>query len=88
LLYLTYLTFCRFLWYELFVYLIWLLSFVAFTLLFEREDPGAPLPELLGTPEGAATVAMSLVSLTAMVPFLYMEVRTVLVMYCTVTSWL
>jgi hypothetical protein len=57
------------------VYLIWLLSFVAFTLLFEREEPDAPLSDLLTTPEGAATVAMSLVSLTAMVPFLYMEVR-------------
>ena len=64
---------CRFLLYELLIYCLWLASYSCFTLLFQTEDP-VPLFELLGMPGGVVKVAANLISVTAMIPFLYMEV--------------
>lgn len=64
-----------FLMYELLFYVTWLASFITFTFLFEGLDPELSLLELLQTTQGAVTLGANMLSLTAMVPFVYMEVR-------------
>ncbi|KAJ9510388.1 hypothetical protein QJQ45_015854 [Haematococcus lacustris] len=64
---------------EMLVYVAWLAAFVAFTLLFEGEEEELPLQALLDSHHGRCTLMCSLVALLAMLPFLYMEVCTMVV---------
>ncbi|KAI8467566.1 MAG: hypothetical protein J3K34DRAFT_523650 [Monoraphidium minutum] len=61
---------------ELFFFLTWLVSFSAFTLLFQDEDPRMPLSQLLQTTTGRATVGCGVLSLVGMAPFLVVEWST------------
>lgn len=62
---------------QLVFYFGWLLSFTAFTWMFQDEDLSLSLGQLLETPRGTATVALQLAALGAMIPFLYQELRLV-----------
>jgi hypothetical protein len=62
---------------ELALYAAWIAAFTAFTLLLQREDPAASLAELSRSPSGLATLAASIWSAAASLPFVYMEACTV-----------
>lgn len=62
---------------QLAFFFVWLMSFTGFTWLFQGEDVSLSLARLLASPRGAATVALQLVSLGAMVPFMLQELRLV-----------
>ncbi|GBF94613.1 hypothetical protein Rsub_06728 [Raphidocelis subcapitata] len=62
---------------QLAFYFGWLLSFTAFTWLFQDEDLTLSLPDLLASPRGTATVALQLAALGAMIPFLLQELRLI-----------
>ncbi|PSC73953.1 WD-40 repeat [Micractinium conductrix] len=62
---------------ELCVFLVWLASFFAFTILFQDEDTQMSLRQLLATPRGRATVACDVLALLAMAPFVLIEFSTV-----------
>ncbi|KAL0035205.1 hypothetical protein WJX79_005983 [Trebouxia sp. C0005] len=59
-------------------YVVWLLAFQIFLLLFQEEDLSKSLLELLESPYGFAILASEAVALLAMVPFVYLEVCTVI----------
>lgn len=62
---------------ELFIFLTWLVSFTSFALLFQDEDTSLSLSELWDSGSwGRITVALELMALAAMLPFLYIELAT------------
>lgn len=62
---------------ELALYAAWIAAFSVFTLLLQREDAALSLSELARSAQGLATVAVSLWSAAASLPFVYMEACTV-----------
>lgn len=58
---------------ELAFFLAWLLSFSAFTVIFQDEDLDLSLGQLVATGRGAATVALEALALAATSPFLVLE---------------
>ena len=63
---------------ELACFFIWLIAFYTFTAYFQDEDPTFSLRELLQTSRGKITVACDIISLLAMIPFVAIEVSTVI----------
>ncbi|GBF90826.1 transient receptor potential channel protein [Raphidocelis subcapitata] len=66
----------RFLLYELAAYCTWLVSFTAFTLLFQQEDWHLGFWETMRNPYGLAATVCSGISVVAMAPFLWMDACT------------
>lgn len=62
---------------ELGFYLLWLVSFAAFTVLFQDEDTSLSLRELAATRRGRAALAMHATTLVGMAPFVAMEACSV-----------
>lgn len=62
---------------ELLWFLLWLLSFNAFTIAFQDEDLSHSLRQLLSTRRGRITVAAELLALAGMAPFLLLEASTI-----------
>ena len=67
----------RFLFMELILFFIWMVSYYTFCAAMQDEDLSMPLSKLIGTSRGQATVAAEIISLLAMVPFLMLEVGTI-----------
>lgn len=61
---------------ELGFFLLWLLSFLSFTWLFQDEDLELSLGKLLQTRRGVATVVSEFIAVAAMTPFLMLEQGT------------
>ncbi|KAK9917231.1 hypothetical protein WJX75_002125 [Coccomyxa subellipsoidea] len=68
----------RLLWVQLALYMVWLFSFTIFTILFQDEPASASLAEVASTPRGQATIALEIIALLAMLPFLYIEAATII----------
>jgi len=66
----------KLLFWELFIFLVWLVSFYVFTILFQDEDLTLSLTELFATPRGALTVGLEVLALLAMMPFIVLEQGT------------
>jgi hypothetical protein len=62
---------------EFAIYAVWLVSFSAFAILWQDEDPAASLAQLVATRSGLWTVALELVASICMIPFLAIEVGTI-----------
>ena len=61
---------------ELAFFLIWLAAFYGFTILFQDEDLSLDLKSLVATRDGAYAVALEILALAAMLPFLVLEQGT------------
>ncbi|CAL8463282.1 g2816 [Coccomyxa elongata] len=69
---------CRnLLWVQLALYLLWVFAFTVFTILFQDEDASASLADVAATVRGQATIALEIIALAAMLPFLYIEAATI-----------
>ncbi|CAL8463844.1 g3378 [Coccomyxa elongata] len=63
---------------ELAIYLLWLLAFQIFIFLFQDEDTSLSLTQLLHTRSGVAAVVFEMVAVLGMLPFVYIEVCSVI----------
>jgi hypothetical protein len=61
---------------EFIFYLIWLIAFQVFIIAFQDEDLNLSFKELVHTQRGITTVTSLIVSLCGMVPFIYIEICT------------
>jgi hypothetical protein len=61
---------------ELSIFMVWLVSFYLFSYFFQDEDLSLTLTGLLATPRGALTVALEILALVAMAPFIVLEQGT------------
>ncbi|WPT12589.1 Transient receptor potential cation channel subfamily V member 3 [Picochlorum sp. SENEW3] len=76
----------RLLLFEMFLYLLWLVSFYSFTIAFQDEDVSLSLREVLQTAAGKIAVCSNIGATVGMIPFLIIE-RESLISY-GVRRWL
>ena len=62
---------------ELSIYLVWVFAFLGFTLLFQDEELELSLAQVLETQRGIATVALEILAIVAMIPFVILEQGTI-----------
>jgi hypothetical protein len=62
---------------EFLVYATWLACFSAFAILWQDEDAGASLSQLVASSSGRMTIALELVASICMLPFLAIEIGTI-----------